>query len=323
MPRGDEEDVGMHAVSIGSQGSQSEGQRSLSGEALARIDEAGQIVATNTAFARTFRLEPATSTTSGGGCGRAAGPLSRFVPMLTATRLARWASENPSPDAGTPRAERLLAEGRDATGERFLAAVTLMQVPSPADARPAARCLVAVHRLDDAQTAVDRVGKAPGIATLVARVLEGMNSSADRQRCVVTHQSPGARADAAPEAVCDALRRILDNACRYSAHETPVQIRSRLESTEPADPSHGSVPREHLVITVADRGCGLTRGQQQQAFEPFWRALGPSGGSASLGLGLTVARHRILAQGGWIELRSVWGFGTEIDVWLRTIPAGR
>jgi signal transduction histidine kinase len=41
-------------------------------------------------------------------------------------------------------------------------------------------------------------------------------------------------------------------------------------------------------------------------------------------MGLPIARRLIEAQGGWIELRSALGVGTEVDVWLPPdLSAGR
>jgi signal transduction histidine kinase len=109
--------------------------------------------------------------------------------------------------------------------------------------------------------------------------------------------------------VCDALVRVLSNACRYSAADTCVRLSSRIEQAHDGEP--------YLVMTIADRGIGMTPPQMQRAFDPFWRADPSAGGrGAGLGLGLGIARDRIESQRGWITLRSAPGIGTEVELWV-------
>jgi hypothetical protein len=109
-----------------------------------------------------------------------------------------------------------------------------------------------------------------------------------------------------PVRTAQALLRLLANACRFSSSMTPIRIRSRIDTADDAD---------HLVLTIADRGVGISRAHQHRAFEPFWR--GPqTGETPGQGMGLPIARRLIEAQGGWIELRSALGVGPEVEVWL-------
>jgi signal transduction histidine kinase len=109
-----------------------------------------------------------------------------------------------------------------------------------------------------------------------------------------------------PEPIAHALLNLLSNACRYSSTESRIRVRSSLQWADGA---------QHVVLTVCDRGIGMSRSHQQRAFEPYWQAPGVNAGPGR-GLGLSVARELTDAQGGWLELRSALGIGTEVDLWL-------
>jgi two-component system sensor histidine kinase KdpD len=84
---------------------------------------------------------------------------------------------------------------------------------------------------------------------------------------------------------------LLENAARYTPPGTPVEIS--------AEEGEGGV-----VVTVADRGPGLEKGEERKVFEKFYRGRGqhiPGG----VGLGLAICEGIIAAHGGriWAEAR--------------------
>jgi len=142
-------------------------------------------------------------------------------------------------------------------------------------------------------------------ATLTAACL------ADRGRAVdVDLHDPQCEVPVDADAAAQALLMLLSNACRYSATGTRLRLTSRVQWADGAD---------HLVISVCDRGVGMTRAALQRAFDPIATdrvEMEPSGLSAYRDGGLRMARQLLEAQGGWIELRSALGIGTEADAWL-------
>ena len=85
---------------------------------------------------------------------------------------------------------------------------------------------------------------------------------------------------------------LLENAAKYTPAGTPITVT--------AWEDHNVV-----VVEVADRGPGVTAGEEEAVFRKFQRSrsadrLGPAGGS---GLGLTICRGIIGAHGGriWLE----------------------
>ena len=291
-----------------------------SGEPVVALDRAGRIAIANPAFARTFAVEVGSCAPAPDAMPRRASPLARFVPLLSPPRLARWIDES----GATPtRVHRLLAEAIGADGDRFLVAATLL--PAGAGIGDGEPCCVVALRPLDASRGLPRpgrhiAGEPPIRDTMTLGALldaaARTPSQPDARRRI--HHAPHdvtARIEADPDAVRDALARLIDNALRHAPPESPVTLRTRRDSCEPAGAPPGAPSVDHLVITVADRGPGFTRSQLQRAFEPFARM--PSAGSgAGPGLGLAIARHLVEAQRGWIELRSVAGVGTEAEVWL-------
>ena len=104
------------------------------------------------------------------------------------------------------------------------------------------------------------------------------------------------------ELIGHALSNLISNAVRHGGG-TPVIVAAR----RTAD---GSV-----VVDVTDAGPGLTREQQSQAFERFYR--GGTRRGEGFGLGLAIVREAAQAAGGDVELRSAPGRGTTARLRLR------
>jgi two-component system sensor histidine kinase KdpD len=86
---------------------------------------------------------------------------------------------------------------------------------------------------------------------------------------------------------------LLENALKYAPPSTPIDIGASIED-------------HTLIVEVADRGPGLSAGEDTRIFEKFYRGMHTHGGA---GLGLTICRGIIEAHGGriWAEPRDGGG----------------
>jgi two-component system NtrC family sensor kinase len=90
------------------------------------------------------------------------------------------------------------------------------------------------------------------------------------------------------------------------------RIRVRTRRLERARPD-GAEPAQVAEITIADSGCGIPEENLPKIFDPFFTTKGVGKGT---GLGLSVSHGTIEAHGGWIEVDSTVGVGTEFRVYL-------
>ncbi|MEP6475938.1 MAG: hybrid sensor histidine kinase/response regulator [Actinomycetota bacterium] len=105
-----------------------------------------------------------------------------------------------------------------------------------------------------------------------------------------------------PARIGEVVREILDNGCRYSPEDRPVELRARALD-------------EGVVVTVTDRGQGMQRTVASQAFaQPF------STGEAVLrkekagvGVGLHLARKLIVQHGGILWTDPIPSGGTRVS----------
>lgn len=69
----------------------------------------------------------------------------------------------------------------------------------------------------------------------------------------------------------------------------------------------------YVLIAVSDTGMGMDKATQEHIFEPFYTTKGPGKGT---GLGMSVVYGIVKEHGGWIEVNSEPGNGTEISVYI-------
>ena len=143
----------------------------------------------------------------------------------------------------------------------------------------------------------------PDLAREIVASLDGLL----RDRGVTATVEPGpdgADAHADRGQVSRALRNLVTNAIQHSAPGGSVRI--------------GVSRASGVEVRVADVGPGIADEDVPYIFERFYRADRSRGRMPGSGIGLTVARELIVANGGTVEVESTGPAGTTFRV---TLPA--
>ena len=148
----------------------------------------------------------------------------------------------------------------------------------------------------------------PRQVTNVASVLMGVaDASVDAGRDI-GYAGPGrALATVRPVAFRRALENLVDNGVRYGSR---VRIALAVEETA-------------LVMRIDDDGPGIPAGDVARAFEPFTRLEGSRNrNTGGTGLGLTIARRAVEAEGGTLALAPRLEGGLRAEVRLPRTGSG-
>ncbi|HET8568071.1 MAG TPA: HAMP domain-containing sensor histidine kinase [Candidatus Limnocylindria bacterium] len=100
---------------------------------------------------------------------------------------------------------------------------------------------------------------------------------------------------------------VIGNASKYSPEGTTIRIASAVEDG-------------FVRVTVADQGPGIPEDERPRLFQRFFRSREVREAAGGLGLGLTICRAIVQAQGGDIAIESEVGRGTSVHF---TIPKAR
>jgi len=98
------------------------------------------------------------------------------------------------------------------------------------------------------------------------------------------------------------LVHLLDNALKYSAPNTPIDVSVRSRGTD-------------LEISIGDRGIGIPHDDLARVFDKFYRVPRPNDGMGT-GLGLAICKGIVEAHGGKIRASNREGGGTLVTVTL-------
>ena len=164
------------------------------------------------------------------------------------------------------------------------------------------RCLISMRNMIDRSLAEVRVeaGIAPrqellGVAEFIADVKSAVALEPQARGClfVVGDVEPNLAVDADREMLFSALSNLLQNAFKFTARRTEVTLTA-----------YGSADR--VRIDVADHCGGLRSGEAEAMFLPFVQTAGDKTG---LGLGLSICRRSVEANGGVLSVRNHPGTG--------------
>jgi two-component system sensor histidine kinase KdpD len=98
-----------------------------------------------------------------------------------------------------------------------------------------------------------------------------------------------------------ALVNLIENAAKFSPDDAAIEVTAGRDGA-------------WLVFSVADRGRGIPASDQERIFEPFYRRSGSEPDVAGAGLGLSIARGIVQAQGGTITVAARDGGGSVFSI---------
>jgi signal transduction histidine kinase len=75
----------------------------------------------------------------------------------------------------------------------------------------------------------------------------------------------------------------------------------------------GLAPADYIIVSITDTGIGMDEATLARAFDPFFTTKKAGSGS---GLGLSMVQGFAIQSGGGVQIQSVLGEGTRVDVWL-------
>ncbi|HSS18263.1 MAG TPA: sensor histidine kinase KdpD [Candidatus Dormibacteraeota bacterium] len=136
-------------------------------------------------------------------------------------------------------------------------------------------------------------------AEMVREAIASSGLSENSVRINIATDLPAISVDA--RLIQQALNALLSNAAAHGGGDKPIEVSAARD---------GAV----LVISVADRGPGLSAGEENKVFEKFYR--GPRTRPGGLGLGLSIARQLVEAHGGELVVRNREGGGARFSVRL-------
>jgi len=200
--------------------------------------------------------------------------------------------------------------------------------------KASATSLLSNRQLDEAQrlellTVIneesDRLNRLVGEATEMAQldankvelqlgsyhIQDAIQDALDKSKQALAHHAvdvrlpldlPPVRVD--PARISEVLTHLLENAAKYSAPDTPIQITAEVRGRT-------------LMVSVSDHGTGIDDFEQSLIFEKFYRGRNQRMQVQGTGMGLAIAKAIVEAHGGEIGVTSQLGHGS---VFYFTLP---
>jgi signal transduction histidine kinase len=141
------------------------------------------------------------------------------------------------------------------------------------------------------------------LASFIADAASAAQLEASAAGCSlhVSEVDPALGIEADRDLLLAALANLLQNAFKFTRPRTEVELRAYAQG-------------ERVLIEVADHCGGLPPGRAEKLFMPFYKRRGDN--AAGLGLGLSIARQSVEAEGGTLSVRDVPGSGCVFTISL-------
>lgn len=115
--------------------------------------------------------------------------------------------------------------------------------------------------------------------------------------------------EADSDALKEGLKNIVINASEAMDNKAPVKVTTRVYSKR----------KGMIVISITDQGRGIEPDDLEKIFDPYFSTK-PKGGNRGTGLGLSIAWAIVRNHQGNIQIQSIIGRGTCVDIILPIFP---
>lgn len=143
------------------------------------------------------------------------------------------------------------------------------------------------------------------VKTVLEEILSQLEGVISAKQLLVTVECPGNLAVGAdPTLLKEILLNLVDNAAKFSPAGKRIAIQAAVVKRD---------EKEWVQLAISDEAGGIPPGQQHLVFEPFQEK---DGEEKRIHLGLYIAREFTRLMGGELQLKSDYGKGTRIEVYL-------
>lgn len=156
----------------------------------------------------------------------------------------------------------------------------------------------------------DRPGEELDLAALAARVVAEVSSLRGKERVELVREKEPVPILADASQLEQVLRNLIDNALKYGADDQPVKVTVVQE-------------KDGARLAVMDRGPGIAPEHIPHLTRRFYRTdPGRSRASGGTGLGLAIVKHIVERHRAQLEISSIVGKGTTVEVTFPPLASG-
>lgn len=113
----------------------------------------------------------------------------------------------------------------------------------------------------------------------------------------------------------DAVRRLLDNACKFSQRGV-IRVTAGLRQAVPTGAGEAEGQRDWVSIAVSDQGIGIAAEELPRIFEAFYQSNREKLEQQGSGSGLAIVKGIVEMHGGQVEVESQPGVGSTFTIVL-------